>query len=564
LGVVLCLTALCHAFLSHRPRPLLVSAGVVALLTLACQTGGEHWRQVMTSGVFRARSSKGDDRILELRRGHLRVVHYEDSPEGTVSVERGDGVRLPAGNALRVNGYPETVDGVDWAARSMLGHIPLLLRGGRSVLVSGFGSGVTAAAVAAHGVEHLVVAEPREAVLRCTQHFAHWNRGVLSQARTRTLTEDGRTLLKLSPQEYDVILSDPPPIGSLGGPRWFSRGFYELAARRLRPGGQLAQLYAIDEAHDAVLSMVLRTLCGVFPHVEIWDAGAEHIILVASASAWPDSLEHLGRGLERSRVRTELARMGLNTPAQILARQLASAQTASAIPGPGPTVLDEYPILELEAPRAHWLGATSGALAQFDERTWQAPLAPAAKQAALSLMTDEALRGVFVPYSTMNAELAEFLKMRFRAADGLGSLDYFGDPMVIPCIFRPPGAPRYRLPVAGLAGSAWDQLTRAEVILRSHPGHWMEAVDTIASVLGRVPSGSRSPEGHRPLAFYAAQAVRVCWREGERERAARVLALGLKQDPTSAELQYLSRLVQRRTPRTPRPASSETVRTPLL
>ena len=87
-------------------------------------------------------------------------------------------------------------------------------------------------------------------------------------------------MLKLRPQLYDVIITEPSNPWFVGTGSVFSREYYELAASRLKPGGIMAQWFQIYETQDEIVRAGhLRTFRSVFPNVEIWDAGAGDIVL---------------------------------------------------------------------------------------------------------------------------------------------------------------------------------------------------------------------------------------------------------------------------------------------
>src|SRR4029077_4939891 len=89
---------------------------------------------------------------------------------------------------------------------------------------------------------------------------------VLRNPKGRILVDDGRRYLERTRDSYDVIRVDPPPpIEAAGSSLLYSKEFYELANRRLKPGGIL-QAWIPDNANP-VFSAALRSLCDSFPYV---------------------------------------------------------------------------------------------------------------------------------------------------------------------------------------------------------------------------------------------------------------------------------------------------------
>jgi len=173
----------------------------------------------------------------------VRLLFYEDGADATVSVES---VKDSPTNSLfimRIDGKPEASasDGApcgDLAAQVMVAQLPLMLKpDSQDVFCFGMGSGITAGSALGYPIKRLTVAENCAPVLRAAKWFDPWNRGVLTNDRVRIYHEDARTVLKLGPQKYDVIISEPSNPWLVGIGRVFSREFYQLAASRLKPGG---------------------------------------------------------------------------------------------------------------------------------------------------------------------------------------------------------------------------------------------------------------------------------------------------------------------------------------
>ncbi len=96
---------------------------------------------------------------------------------------------------LRVNGKTDA-SLADDPTQLLLGHLPMVLHpDAKSVLIIGFGSGMTAGAVAAWPVSHIDVVELEAAVLDASRFFVRENRDVLSDPRVHVTITDGRNFL---------------------------------------------------------------------------------------------------------------------------------------------------------------------------------------------------------------------------------------------------------------------------------------------------------------------------------------------------------------------------------
>ena len=366
---------------------------------------------------------------------------------------------------------------------------------------------------------------------------------MLTNAHTRIRLEDARTVLKLSPQNYDVIVSEPsnPWFASIGSV--FSRQFYEIAAARLRPGGLMVQWFHVYEMHDGIVDLVLRTFQSVFPVVEIWDTNAGDIILIGSAGPWNYSLESLRRAYGRELVRQDLASIGLSTPEALLARQFASQRTAFAIAGSGPIQSDGFPVLEYEAPLAFYIGTIASKIARFDERTWQSGFVSAEKRNALVKLSDESLRAAFTN-STINAELGRALASRLQPRRTNSPAASGGPASAIPCLFKVEMVPvEDQFPAK--ASDELKELFRARAALQRGDGDCAEPVQTIRRILvGQLAASAKRPldksGGH-----FAGVAARACMINRQFGLAKEMLSLGFKFFPDEPELGFLARLLER-------------------
>jgi predicted membrane-bound spermidine synthase len=539
LVLLLCMLALFTAW--RRPGRWLkhLAGGVAALVLLLLVMGGAGWRNVMSSGVFRSRETSLDPGFLESRKHSMTVEFYEDAPDATVTVERTDLVDGPPDFCLKVNGKTDASSQGDLSTQLLLGHLPMLARPeSKEIFLLGLGSGITGGAILAHPIERLIIAENCEPVVRASQFFDRWNRRVLANPRTQLWMEDACTVLKLNPQKYDVIITEPSNPWTVGVGSVFSREYYELAASRLKEGGMMAQWFHVYEANDRIVSLVMRTFKSVFPHLEVWDTGGGDIILLGSKQPWPLTLEHWQIAFARDGLRKDLKTVHIVSPAALLARQLASQRTAFAIAGEGPVQSDWFPLLEYEAPAAFYVGGSSQFLTRFDERTWQMPLAPDDKRRALATLTDEVLEPIFARSKSLNVELNEHLRWRFHCRD-TGREDIPLDPLRSPCVFR---AAKTISGANDISAQATDETKRIW-----QAGDWIErnserkedGVSLIEAQLRR-----RGPDSTWSAALYSALAARASIAAGRLDQAQSLINLGLQSAPSEEQLEYLDRIVK--------------------
>lgn len=504
LALGLCLAAWLLARQLRRSGPELAAGTVAAALMLTAAFGGEPWRHLLSSGVFRLRETELRKNLVAHRQQHVKIHFYEDAADASVAVEQGDGVETSDQLMLRINGKPDATSRGDLATQFLLGHLPMLARPeSQDIFVLGFGSGVTAGALLGHPVKQIVVAENCAPVLRAAKLFAPWNRGVFTNRLARIVNEDARTLLKLSPQRYDIIISEPSNPWMVGVGSVFSREFYELCASRLKDGGIMTQWFHVYEMHDGIAALVFHTFASVFPNMEIWDPGTGDLILLGSQKPWTTGPAVWQKVFARTEPQRDLTRIGLRAPEALWARQFSSQGTTRLFIENGPEQSDEFPVLEYEAPRAFFIGASATAFLQFDERTRQHQLAPEAKRTALAHLSAPLLTPIFPAFGSMNPEATQAASARAN------SLTNGYAPTPAPSIFTPPRSDmEYQLLVIGV-----------ELSLRKQ--------DAAASeqTMGEV-----------------AEAIRECITHGEFARARSLLGTSGGKLRNAAELRFLGRV----------------------
>jgi tetratricopeptide (TPR) repeat protein len=304
----------------------------------------------------------------------------------------------------------------------------------------------------------------------------------------------------------------------------------------------MAQWFQLYEMNDGIVNLVVRTFASTFPVVEIWEADRGDIIMLGSDRPWRSDPEVYQRVFGMEKPRRQLALIGLTSPQMILARQFASQRTGFAIPGPGPIQTDNFPILEYQAPKAFYLAKRARNLFQFDERTWQADLAPPEKSAVLSALDNESLRSVFSEFSSANPDLQTFVTLRY---EGMLPADYepIGGGQSLACVFGLNNVHGLKPPVAAATNEVVRQLFEAELALTAEPARQLQALAQIQKVLAATRPGE--PRALWSAAYYASLATKASLRRGESQQAKNFLERGLQLEPDSELLQYLARVLER-------------------
>jgi spermidine synthase len=276
------------------------------------------------------------------------VLFAADGPNATVAVIQSEDYL-----ALRIDGKVDASN-LDTRTQLLLGHLPVLFHPHpRRVLVIGFGSGMTLAALARYPeIERLDCVEIEPQVVRAAGYLEKLNGGVLWDPRVHMILDDARNFLATTRESYDVISSEPSNPWMAGIANLYTSEFYREAAARLAPGGffvQWVQGYSL-EASD--LGMVIRTFASQFPRVTLWRGEVADYLLLGQAVAEPLSLDRLRALWPQPYLQMDFQKLGLQRPEGLLAYyELDDAELRRFAQG-APINTDNLTLLEFRAPRS--------------------------------------------------------------------------------------------------------------------------------------------------------------------------------------------------------------------
>src|SRR4029079_16689882 len=132
-------------------------------------------------------------------------------------------------------------DGPEMSAQRRFAHFPsLFVKQDRRALVIGLGTGSTLGTVAAYPFERIDVAEISPAIVEASRrYYAEQSFFALDDPRVHLSLNDGRNLLLVATEPYDLITSEWTSVCFAGAASLYSREFYELARSRLTESGVL-------------------------------------------------------------------------------------------------------------------------------------------------------------------------------------------------------------------------------------------------------------------------------------------------------------------------------------
>ena len=161
----------------------------------------------------------------------------------------------------------------DMRLQRLLGHVSALMHPRpRTVLVVGFGAGVTAGSFVLHpSVERIVICEIEPLIPRMVAgFFSKENNDVLNDPRVEVVYDDARHYILTTDETFDVITSDPIHPWVKGAAALYTKEYFEQVKAHLNPGGVVTQWVPLYQSSEDVVKSEIATFFDVFPHGTIW------------------------------------------------------------------------------------------------------------------------------------------------------------------------------------------------------------------------------------------------------------------------------------------------------
>ena len=211
------------------------------------------------------------------------LLMYREGPSATVSVRRDQDTL-----SLAINGRTNASDSpFDMPTQVMLGQLPVLIAPRiESGLIIGYATGITVGAMLQSPVTSVTCLELEPATVEASRFFEHVNNHPLDDPRMKLIIDDARTFLRVTPNRYDMIVSEPSHPWVPGVANLFTQEFFELGRARLNDEGVFVQWLQIYQLSTESLRSVLATYQKVFPHVLVFRVGGldkgKDLLLVGS------------------------------------------------------------------------------------------------------------------------------------------------------------------------------------------------------------------------------------------------------------------------------------------
>jgi spermidine synthase len=299
-----------------------VAAGAVAVLALAWTVSDVPW-EVVAYGRRVAPIVRAEDLF---DRAHPTTVLFrgEGANSSVLIAERAGQRHFYVSGKAEASTAP-----LDMRLERMLGHLPALVHPQpRSVLIVGFGAGVTAGSFVPYpGVQHITICELEPLIPpNSTQYFGPQNNWVANDRRTHIVYDDARHFVFTTKDKFDVITTDPIHPWVKGTYTLYSKQYYELVKSHLNPGGVVAQWLPIYDSDLETVRTELATFFDVFPSGTVWSNNVKgegyDLVLLSTPEGAAINVDEMQRRLDQTgyvAVSQSLSEVGFHSAVDVLA-----------------------------------------------------------------------------------------------------------------------------------------------------------------------------------------------------------------------------------------------------
>lgn len=328
-------------FFTHRPWPAsrrLVWCLVPAVLFAAAVF-------VLPTDVYQ--------KIFQKAQKDFELVYYDEDPTATVTAhKRGERV------IININGLNVAGTGFNFlTTQKMQAHLALLLHPGvERALQIGFGSGGTCYSVSLHeSIRDIDCVELCEGVIKAASYFLPSNHEVLKNPKVHLTIEDARNFVMATTHRYDLILSDSVHPTYAGNGTLYSKDYFALCKKILKPGGFVSFWLPDYLLSPTDYKTIIKTFQSEFPYVMIWyvnNAIEAYTIVIGKTEPIEIDLKRLREKLEQPAVAADLAEIDVMEAKDILSYFVMGPETARRYSRDGVVNSDDHPVIEFRAPRS--------------------------------------------------------------------------------------------------------------------------------------------------------------------------------------------------------------------
>jgi spermidine synthase len=256
--------------------------------------------------------------------GRSEVLYTGEGINSSIAITRWDDGAIQ----FHVSGKVEaSTESYDMRLQRMLGHLPALVhKDPKSVLIVGFGAGVTAGSFVVYPeVTRIVICEMEPLIPpTATKYFGPQNYFVVNDPRTRIIYDDARHFVLTTNEKFDIVTSDPIHPWVKGSATLYSKEYFELVKRHLNPGGVITQWVPLYESDPETVKSEIATFFDAFPNGTIWgndiSGGGYDLVLMGQVDPARIDLDAIQARLDRpqgARVADSLREVGFASAEQL-------------------------------------------------------------------------------------------------------------------------------------------------------------------------------------------------------------------------------------------------------
>lgn len=228
------------------------------------------------------------------------IVYYREGQHSTISVVKWVDKEDNENYSLYSNGKIEASTFFkDMRNQSIIAYLPaMLMKKHEKALIIGMGSGITASVLAKFPFDSIEMVELEKDILPASKYFANDYGDPLNNKKVTYIIDDARNYLKITPQKYDLIISEPSNVWVNGVASLFTREYYKIIKSKLTKKGILCQWIQIyDLELDSIMS-VLKSIKSEFKYIYICHSKtSEDLIFLASESPFKLNLSTIHKNI---------------------------------------------------------------------------------------------------------------------------------------------------------------------------------------------------------------------------------------------------------------------------
>ena len=256
---------------------------------------------------------------------------------------------------LLTNGLPESAIQISGSrqAKFFLAHwlsmLPVFIHPqAKDMLIIGLGAGITLSAVPS-SIDNIDVVELEQKVIDANKSKSTW-RGVdpLSDPRLKLHNNDARSALRNSTQDFDIVVSQPSHPWTAGSSSLYSREFFSLVKKRLRPKGVFVQWIGMRFVDQSLLKTLMATLNSEFDYVELFQPLSKGGLVFVSSNNPIELNADYFNSAENFNAWNDL---GVNNIDQVLVSRRISANNSKIISEKSLISTDYFNVLKLRSPK---------------------------------------------------------------------------------------------------------------------------------------------------------------------------------------------------------------------